>query len=192
MRWDLEKRSQASSTWNTCTSTPSFLAKKPSGEFHIVITFARVGWCSKLHPLLMLTKRWLHPLHYCFMEVHNQVRSHVCLLTRYFYPRVPWSTVVLPPYFAASECTQRSSMGMPGSETTVEILLLRPGQLHPEGMLQQSLLMSVCLKSTTIVGGIFSQGVLSASPFSYRCTHWLSSSWVCQGSTFLHWHLQGL
>ena len=67
-------------------------------------------------------------------------------------------------------------MGMPGSETTVEILLLRPGQLHPEGMLQQSLLMSVCLKSTTIVGGIFSQGVLSASPFSYRCTHWLSSS----------------
>ena len=80
MRWDLEKRSQASLTWNTCTSTPSLLAKKPSGGFHIVNAFARVGWCSKLHPLLMLTKRWLHPLHYCFMEVHNQVRSHVCLL----------------------------------------------------------------------------------------------------------------
>ena len=80
MRWDLEKRSQASSTWNTCTSTPSLLAKKPSGGFHIVITFARVGWCCKLHPLLMLAKRRLHPLHYCFMEVHNQVRSHVCLL----------------------------------------------------------------------------------------------------------------
>ena len=28
----------------------------------------------------------------------------------------------------------RSAMGMPGSETAVEILLLRPGQLHPEGM----------------------------------------------------------
>ena len=28
----------------------------------------------------MLAKRRLHPLHYCFMEVHNQVRSHVCLL----------------------------------------------------------------------------------------------------------------
>ena len=80
MRWDLEKRSQASLTWNTCTSTPSLLAKKPSGGFHIVNAFARVGWCSKLHPLLMLTKRWLHPFHYCFMEVHNQVRSHVCLL----------------------------------------------------------------------------------------------------------------
>ena len=28
----------------------------------------------------------------------------------------------------------RSAMGMPGSETAVEIVLLRPGQLHPEGM----------------------------------------------------------
>ena len=54
--------------------------------------------------------------------------------TRYFYPRVPWSTVVLPPYFVASECTQRSAMGIPGSESAVDILLSRPGQLHPEGM----------------------------------------------------------
>ena len=80
MRWDLEKRSQVSLTWNTCTSTPSSLAKKPSGGFHIVNAFAKVGWCSKLFPLVMLTKRRLHPLHYYFIEVHNQVRSHVCLL----------------------------------------------------------------------------------------------------------------
>ena len=105
--------------------------------------------------------------------------------TRYFYPRVPWSTVVLPPYFAASECTQRSAMGIPGSESAVDILLLHPGQLHPEGMyskvcwspvLSKWLTWRACLHVVPHTVGplpqinnyrgwdFFSQSVLSASP----------------------------
>ena len=196
MVWDLEKRSQASSTC-TCTSTPSLLSKKPFGGFHIVVAFSRVGWCSKLYPLLILAKHQLHPLHYCFMEVHNQVRSHVCLLPDTSIQGCHEVLCCCHP-ISRHQSVHKISHVNAWLRDCCRNIMSRPGQLHLEGMYskacwwpllsgwliwraclhlvphavgpQQLQSMSVYLKSATIAG----------SPLSYRCT-----SWVCQGSTFL-------
>ena len=171
MRRDLEKRPQASLTWNTCTVTPSLLAKKPSGGFHIVITFARVGWCCKLHPLLMLAKRRLHPLHYCFMEVHNQVRSHVCLLPDTSIQgchEVLWCCHPISQHQSVHKISHVNAW----LRDCCRNIIVSSWAASSRRDVQQSLLttfkqlqsMSVCLKSTNILGGIFSQGVFSASP----------------------------
>ena len=104
---------------------PSFLVKKPSGGYRLVITFAVVGRYSKPQPPLMpdvdSTLRTIAPWKYV-------IKSE---LTRAFY-QIPLSKVsmkycgVATPFRSIRVYT-RSAMGMPGSETALGELMCLPG-----------------------------------------------------------------
>ena len=109
----------------------------------------------------------------------------MCAFYQILLSRITMKYCGVATLFCSIRLYTRSAMGMPGSETTVEILFLRPGQLHPEGMcskvcwspvLSKRLLWRACLHLVPHTVGplpqinnyrgwdFFSQSVLSASP----------------------------
>jgi hypothetical protein len=112
---------------------PSFLVKKPSGNFRLVTAFAEVGRYSKPQPALMpdvdSTLRQIAQWRYIVISD----------LTSAFY-QIPLSKGsmkycgIVTPYRGVRVYT-RTAMGMPGSETALEELMSRVlGDLLQEGV----------------------------------------------------------
>ena len=176
---------------------PSFLVKKPSGGHRLVTAFEDVGRYSKPQPSLMpdvdSTLRTIAPWKFLIKTD----------LSRAFY-QIPLSKasmkycVVVTP-FRGIRVYNRSAMGMPSSETALEVMMCRVlGDLLQDGSVAKiaddlycggntpaDLLCTwlkvlkqldkcnlrfsptktvICPKSTTILGWIWSEGHLSASP----------------------------
>lgn len=92
---------------------PSFLVKKPSGRFCLVMAFTDVGQYSRPQPLLMPDVILLFaPSSH---ESTSLSLTSPAIFTRYHYQRLPWSTctVASPPRFVASECTPYQPWGCP-------------------------------------------------------------------------------
>lgn len=112
---------------------PSFLIKKPSGDFRLVTAFADVGRYSKPQPSLMPDVD----------STLRQIAQWNCIavsdLTKSFY-QIPlakesmkYCGVVTP--YRGVRVYARSAMGMPGSETALEELTCRIlGHLVQEGV----------------------------------------------------------
>lgn len=75
---------------------PSFLVKKPSGGFRLVMAFSDVGQYSKPQPSLMPDVILLFA-----PSPHGSTSLSLtspAAFTRYHYQRLPWSTVASPPH----------------------------------------------------------------------------------------------
>lgn len=102
---------------------PSFLVKKPSGDFRLVTAFADVGRYSKPQPSLM------PDVDSTLRQIAQWKYITISDLTKSFY-QIPLSRdsmkycgVVTP--FQEVRVYARSAMGMPGSETALEELTCR-------------------------------------------------------------------
>ena len=133
----------------------------------------------------MLAKRQLHPFHYCFMEVCNQVRSHVCLLPDTSIQgcyEVLWCCHPI----SRHQSVHKISHGNAWLRDCCRNIIVAPWATSS----RQSLLITCIVKTTHLKSlpppgptycrpsasnqqlswvGFFSQSVLSASPPSYRC-----------------------
>ena len=112
---------------------PSFLVKKPSGDYRLVTAFADVGRCSKPQPSLMpdvdstlrLIAQWKHIIATDLTSAFYQIPLS-CGSMKYFGVATP---------FRGVRVYARSAMGMPGSETALEELMSRVlGDLLKEGI----------------------------------------------------------
>ena len=176
---------------------PSFLVKKPNGDYRLVTAFTDVGRYSKPQPSLMpdVDSTLRHIAQWKYLIATD--------LTSAFY-QIPLAREsmkycgVATPYRGVRVYT-RTAMGMPGSETALEELMCRVlgdlltagvvakiaddlycgGNTPEELLLNWSLVLQALLKSglhlsasktvisplsTTVLGWVWSQGNLKASP----------------------------
>ena len=151
---------------------PSFLVKKPSGGFRLVTEFADVGWYSKPQPSFMpdvdstLRKigQWMYFIASDLTTAFYQIpQSHESM---------KYCGVVTPVH--GLRVYTRTAMGMPRSETALEELICPVrGDMLVEGVSHcvESLWphpsaskTTICRKTITILGWIWSQGTLRSSP----------------------------
>ena len=168
---------------------PSFLVKKPSGGFCLVTAFTDVGRCSKTQPSLMpdvdSTLRTIAPWKYIIKSDLTRAFYQIPLSKA----SMKYCGVATP--FRGIRVYTRSAMGMPGSETVLGDFLQEgcatklADDLYSGGDTPQELIANwsrifdalarcnlrlsatktvICPKTTTILGWIWSQGSLSASP----------------------------
>ena len=137
------KRGQAALTWNTSTSF--LLAKKSSGGFHLVTAFAKVGCYSKLQPLLLpdvdSTLHTISPWKYIIQS------DLMCSFYQIPLSKASMKYCGVATLFRGIRVYTRSVMGLPGLETTLEIICRVLADFIQKGC-TQSLLMTFIVKAT--------------------------------------------
>ena len=137
----LKKREQVS--WNT--STLFLLAKKSSGGFHLVTAFAKVGWYNKLQPLLLPdVDSTLHTISPCKYIIQSDL---MCSFYQIPLSKASMKYCGVTTLFRSIRVYTRSVMGLPGSETALEILCHIVADFIQKGC-TQSLLTTFIVKTT--------------------------------------------
>lgn len=122
------------------------------------------SWLIQQTSTLVVARRRLHPSHYFSMEVHNTVRSHVFLLPdTSIQGSMKYCGVAI--LFRGIRVYTRSVMGLPCSETALEILCRVLADFIQKGC-TQSLLMIIVkathLKSSSLTGPTYSRPLATA------------------------------
>ena len=147
--------------WNTSTSF--LLARKSSGGFHLVTAFAKVGWYSKLQPLLLpdvdSTLHTISPWKYIIQS------DLMCSFYQIPLSKASMKYCGVAILFRGIRVYTRSVMGLPCSETALEILCRVLADFIQKGC-TQSLLMIIVkathLKSSSLTGPTYSRPLATA------------------------------